>query len=273
MGGTGTRVCLLQEPDQPQRWTDRGGNLALDADNVIHNIVALVRETGPEAACLGLAGARTAPDARARLEAAIAPFTNRAVVMSDADLALETAFGPDEDGIVICAGTGTVAVARLAGATHVVGGHGFLYGDEGGGFAIGRQLISETLRCRDLGRPDAADLVAQVETLLGMPLDDFVVETYRTFGNRAALAALATTVGTLHHPAAEHVVTCAATAVVRLGRDARSRFGDLPIRFTGGVFRVPAMAQAVREALNGQPVTAPAADAAAHVAAHLAAAP
>jgi N-acetylglucosamine kinase-like BadF-type ATPase len=60
-------------------------------------------------------------------------------VTTDGAIALQAAFG-DEPGIVVVAGTGSVAWARLPGGAMLrVGGLGALLGDQGSGFDIGRQ--------------------------------------------------------------------------------------------------------------------------------------
>src|SRR5205085_11883464 len=136
MGGSNTRAYLMQEPAAPRSWQAPGGNLALDPEAALAVLLPLVREAAPAGACLGLAGARTAPDAVAWLAVELARQAGRVTLMTDADLALTAAFGTEADGIVVCAGTGSVAAVRHAGATHLVGGHGFLLDDAGSAYDI-----------------------------------------------------------------------------------------------------------------------------------------
>lgn len=69
-------------------------------------------------------------------ETGIAP---RVAVVTDAAIALEAAFG-DGAGIVLIAGTGSIAWARLEGGTQArVGGLGPALGDHGSGYDLGRQ--------------------------------------------------------------------------------------------------------------------------------------
>jgi N-acetylglucosamine kinase-like BadF-type ATPase len=57
------------------------------------------------------------------------------------------------DGIVVIAGTGSVAFARDSkGEDVMVGGWGFLFGDEGSGFAIARDALASAMRSQDAGR-------------------------------------------------------------------------------------------------------------------------
>lgn len=61
-------------------------------------------------------------------------------------------------GVSIAAGTGVACLAvPQDGEPRVIGGHGFLLGDEGGAFWIGRRGLNEVLRTVD-GREDAASL-------------------------------------------------------------------------------------------------------------------
>jgi N-acetylglucosamine kinase-like BadF-type ATPase len=243
MGGSGTRAYLLQAATDPLAWEAPGGNLALAPEQALDVLVPLVRRAAPEVACLGLAGARTSPEVVDRLVAELAAQLRSVIVMTDAELALAAAFSPLSDGIVLCAGTGSVAVVRKDGVVHHLGGHGFLFGDAGSAFDIGRRLVAATLRDRDRG---GKSLVDQVEPLLGVPLDDFVRDRYLEPADRFQLARLAEDVATLSHPIAHEIVGEAAAGLVKLVASARDRFGQLPVRLVGGVFRIPAVAEKLR---------------------------
>src|SRR5918999_1498244 len=72
-----------------------------------------------------------------------------AVGVSDGGLALAGAFerGP---GIVVSAGTGSIAVARDAnGVRRRIGGYGWQMGDEGSGYAMGRAALGAVSRAHD----------------------------------------------------------------------------------------------------------------------------
>ena len=71
---------------------------------------------------------------------------NPCMIVSDADAALEGAFagGP---GIIIISGTGSIALGKDSfGKVARSGGYGYLLGDEGSGFWIGREAMR---RCLD----------------------------------------------------------------------------------------------------------------------------
>lgn len=54
-----------------------------------------------------------------------------------------------EAGVVVIAGTGSIGFARNDGATALVGGWGFLFGDEGSAFWLAREALSDAMRDDD----------------------------------------------------------------------------------------------------------------------------
>ena len=73
------------------------------------------------------------------------------VVGHDAPGALAGVFAGGE-GVIVLAGTGSVACGEtLDGRFARVGGHGYLFGDEGGGFAIARDALAAALWAEDSG--------------------------------------------------------------------------------------------------------------------------
>ena len=84
-------------------------------------------------------------------------FADRVVVIADTEIALAAAFG-DRPGIVVTAGTGSVAIGRdHAGRLHRAGGLGWQMGDEGSGYAIGRAALGAVGRAAD-GRSPRTEL-------------------------------------------------------------------------------------------------------------------
>ncbi len=76
-------------------------------------------------------------------------FADRVMVVGDTEIALAAAF-QDRPGIVVTAGTGSMAVARDPGGTlHRAGGFGWQMGDEGSGYAIGRAALGAVGRAAD----------------------------------------------------------------------------------------------------------------------------
>ena len=86
-------------------------------------------------------------------------FTDRLVVTTDIEIALEAAFG-QSPGIVLLAGTGSFGAARLADGRIVrQGGYGWQMGDDGSAYAIGRAALVTVGRGHD-GRGPATSLEA-----------------------------------------------------------------------------------------------------------------
>ncbi len=84
-------------------------------------------------------------------------FAERVIVTGDTDMALAAAFA-DRPGMVVTAGTGSIAVARdPAGRLHRAGGFGWQMGDEGSGYAIGRAALGAVGRAAD-GRSPRTEL-------------------------------------------------------------------------------------------------------------------
>jgi glucosamine kinase len=78
------------------------------------------------------------------------------VVTTDIEIALAAAFA-DGPGIVVSAGTGSVAVGRdRTGKQHRIGGYGWQMGDEGSGYAIGRASLGAVSRAVDGRSPKTA---------------------------------------------------------------------------------------------------------------------
>ncbi|MFJ5271727.1 N-acetylglucosamine kinase [Streptomyces sp. NPDC088358] len=92
-------------------------------------------------------------------------------VSSDIEAAFASAPGTPADGLALVAGTGAVAT-RVAGrrCTATVDGDGWLLGDDGSGFWIGRGAVRAALRMAD-GRGGPTTLARAVGVALGLPAD------------------------------------------------------------------------------------------------------
>jgi glucosamine kinase len=106
---------------------------------------------------VGAAGAGREPE-RDELRKALRTenLATTVVVATDIEIALTAAFdeGP---GIVVSAGTGSVAVGRdREGKRHRIGGYGWQMGDEGSGYAIGRAALGAVSRAADGRSPRTA---------------------------------------------------------------------------------------------------------------------
>jgi N-acetylglucosamine kinase-like BadF-type ATPase len=104
------------------------------------------------AACCGMSGS---PADKQAILSEILP-AETLVTTNDAVIALAGATA-GEPGIITIAGTGSIAFGRNAqGRAARVGGWGYIFGDEGGGFDIVRQALRAALRCEEGWGPPTA---------------------------------------------------------------------------------------------------------------------
>lgn len=75
------------------------------------------------------------------------------------------------EAIVAVCGTGAAACAWQGGGRYRVDGHGYLLGDEGGGFSIGRSVLASCLRDED-GRGPATAMTGICRGELGMTVTE-----------------------------------------------------------------------------------------------------
>ena len=141
-------------------------------------------------ALVGAAGAGRAPEQEA-LAAAItaAGVAERVGVRSDVEIALAAAFD-DKPGILINAGTGSIAYARTQdGRLHRAGGYGWQLGDEGGGYWVGRRALAAAARAHD-GLEESSTLLERVLVALDLQTFDDLIRWTAT-ATPAQVAALA----------------------------------------------------------------------------------
>ncbi|HEX2217689.1 MAG TPA: BadF/BadG/BcrA/BcrD ATPase family protein [Gemmatimonadales bacterium] len=183
VGGSKTAVgvseggAVLARADGPGAAVRPGRALAsagMIAEVVRRALAGVGRLTG-DVLLVGAAGAGRDPE-RSELAKALRAETlaSHVAVTTDVELALAGAFeaGP---GIVVSAGTGSIAVGRDAsGARRRIGGYGWQMGDEGSGYAIGRAALGAVSRAHD-GRSPKTALTERVLTATRSPdFDDLV---------------------------------------------------------------------------------------------------
>lgn len=130
----------------------------LGVEGAAERLASLVREAhaGHLAAVVaGVAGAGREADREALSEALATRLGGaRVMILADVDLALDAAFGTDGAGMIVVAGTGSIACAREASGRIVrAGGWGRVLGDEGGGYDLGARGLSAVADALD-GGPD-----------------------------------------------------------------------------------------------------------------------
>jgi N-acetylglucosamine kinase-like BadF-type ATPase len=167
-GGTGTRALLSKGGARHAELSGGPANAsAIGAVAAARSITDIVRAIAgnerPDAIVVGAAGAGRARVSES-IERALRDLFPRAriAVGDDAPVALRAAI-PAGPGIVLVAGTGSVAYAEHAQRRARIGGAGYLLGDEGSAFSIGLAAIRLYARTLD-GRVNAdetTDLVAR----------------------------------------------------------------------------------------------------------------
>ncbi|MBI3004685.1 MAG: hypothetical protein HYY49_04630 [Ignavibacteriales bacterium] len=112
------------------------------------------------------------------------------VIESDARIALEGAFRA-KLGIILIAGTGSIAFAKDSkGDIHRVGGWGRTLGDEGSGYAIGREGLNAVTKDLD-GRGKHTTLTKLVEKQFGFSNQESIITAvYRENFDIASVAPL-----------------------------------------------------------------------------------
>ncbi|MET8077994.1 BadF/BadG/BcrA/BcrD ATPase family protein [Streptomyces sp. NPDC005303] len=190
-GGTRTRVVLAAAADGRVLGEGTGGAgnaMTVPVPQLTDHLTEALARVVPEEARVrvvavtgGFAGATAASEddpgtgrARTALTEALRRLgipTGRVGVCSDIEAAFAAAPGTPSEGLALVAGTGAVAM-RITGrhATTTVDGDGWLLGDEGSGFWIGRSAVRAALRMAD-GRGRPTVLAGWVGSTLGLPVD------------------------------------------------------------------------------------------------------
>jgi glucosamine kinase len=238
-GGTGSRAVVVEDGVVVSRHEFGPMNVLLHRDSV-RRLAELLRETEVDVAGLGLAGVQAAEDAR---KVAVALRERSAVpvaVTDDSEVALLGAFD-GAPGVIVIAGTGSIACGRDATGTTVrVGGHGFLLGDEGAGYWIGRECVRAALRARDGLGPRTAlqDVVASV---FEGDLTNAIRRVHESPRDRPLLAQLVPLIATLDDQVAADLLDRAADHLAALADALQRRLGPLPVAMAGGIFRIDAV--------------------------------
>jgi len=266
-GGTKT-VCLLANAEGRILSESRGGGANLQAagelevEKVLHGVMEDAigdRDVRPAAVCLGIAGVDRPADAEAvRGIMRRLGFKSRTLIVNDALVALVAGVG-DNPGVVLVAGTGSIAYGRdAAGRAARSGGWGYLLGDEGGGFWIGRSALAAVVRQFD-GRAPATLLTDLVlaEMRLASPTE-LIHAIYDKGLQRRAIAGIAAVV----QRAADAGDAVASEILTKAGAEltaaAASVIGRLGMRgdvfrtvLAGGIFRaIPALVVDVQTRLS-----------------------
>ncbi len=240
-GGTGTRAVVTRGGQVLDRLSGGPLNVLLHAD-ALDRLALMISSSGATEAGLGLAGVRTPVEAD-RIAAELESRTGAVVAVGDdAESALLGAFA-GAPGIVVIAGTGSAAYGRAAdGRTCRVGGHGYLLGDEGGGYWIGNQAVRLALTSFDGTGTVAPGLEALVRKHFAVDaVGEVEAVVYAAPTDRAALAGLVPSLAASDDPVVAEIFHEAASSLAALVTAVRDRLGPLPVAMIGGVWNVAAV--------------------------------
>ena len=253
-GGTKT-VCLLADEQGAVIAEGRGpgANLHAAGELAVEKVLHQVMEAAigdlpivPSAICLGIAGVDREDEARiVRALMRRIGYKSRVLVVNDALIALVAGAG-DAPGIVIIAGTGSIAYGRnAAGEAARAGGWGHMIGDEGSGYWIGREALAAVMRAAD-GRGPETRLTAEILAHFGV---DIVSQLPRIVYDRemprvavAALGPIVQRVGEQGDAVATRILERATDELVLAAQSVAARLEMRGDEFTfylaGGAFRV-----------------------------------
>jgi glucosamine kinase len=260
-GGTSTRAALVDAAGAVLG-TGRGEGAnpnahapEVAAGRIADAITAALGTRDPgevRASVVGMAGVSKLSDVRvaAVFDAAWARIGLTGVrVVADAEVAYASATSAP-DGTVLVAGTGSIAgrirKRRLAGTA---GGYGWLLGDEGSAYWLGREAVRSTLEALGRGRSLDGLPSAVVAAALGLSGLDVRTDAERLAASRALitmanaeapvrLARFAPLVSAAHdagEPAAREIVTRAAELLVANALAAREPGESTPVVLVGSV--------------------------------------
>lgn len=236
-GGSGSRARAVAASGRPLAEAE-GPPAAVDPRDpagaagrvaaLVRGVLASAGARAPSAAlCASLAGAGRREPRRAvgaaLSEAGVARLVR---VETDVEAALRDAFGPAGDGILLAAGTGSVALARAGGRTARAGGWGPLLGDEGGGYDLARRALRAVARAAD-GRAPPTALSERLRSTAGAE-DPRALIDWAAGADRRELSALAPVVLAAADggdPVARRLAAQAAASLAAAVRAARRRVG------------------------------------------------
>ena len=162
------------------------------------------------------------------------------------------------DGINVVSGTGSISYGERAGRRARAGGWGELFGDEGSAYWIAVRGLSAFSRMSD-GRQPPGPLLDRVREHFAAVVDLDVLDVVlnQWGGDRGRVAALCPVVvgaAEAGDACAAGIVQEAAVELVRLVEASRWRLefparADVPVSYSGGVFKAPLAQEAFRREL------------------------
>jgi N-acetylglucosamine kinase-like BadF-type ATPase len=242
-----------------------GANLQTHGELEVEKVMdGILEELDPTrsragAVCLGIAGVDRPQDEQViRGILRRLGYRERARVVNDAAIAL-AAGAPDRVGIVVLAGTGSIAYgADGSGRSVRAGGYGFLLADEGSAYWFGHQALRLAVRAADGRGPETLLRPLLFEALDVTSVQDLVPRVYERGLPKHRIAALAPQVQKARDqgdPLAADLIERGAQELALAARAVAARldFGgrEHPVVLAGGAFKAcPAMVPPLEKALG-----------------------
>lgn len=204
---------------------------------VLSEIKAQIKELRVESVYMGITGVTHDGSIQNQIKLV---FDCDSQIVSDIELAYRANFS-EGNGILLYAGTGSVSFAiDEEGQTHQIGGWGYLLGDEGAGYWIGRESIRHALSVIESNAGRTPDSLATL-VLKAMNASDWnSVKSFVYSQERAKIAALSAIVNMAaakNDADAILILTKAAAHLAELVNrmDKQLVRKALPVTFTGGI--------------------------------------
>jgi glucosamine kinase len=279
VGGSATRWHCTDEAGAPVLSGSENGfsghvyrpDVLVRAEN---SIEAIRRQIGPvDAIVAGITGlSRETPEALRLYELLAAAFETSAItLMSDIELACRSVFAPGT-GILVYAGTGSIAAHVMADGTIVTaGGKGVLIDDAGGGYWIAIRALRAILRAEDTQPASGWSTQlgqAMAETLGGKDWPSVRQAVYGSERGEIGMLALPVAhAATAGDSIAQAILIDAGLELANLARMLEGRIGLHPITLGGRASALhPIIFEGLRDALPDRNMSLKEIDAAASAA-------
>lgn len=148
-GGTFTRFVLFNQDGEAIKRIETSSvhymkvgfsGIATTFAHVKSEFLAAGHDLDDAKIAIGMAGYGSDAAIRASIEEAVYSVFAHALIVSDAALAMASALD-NQDGVYVISGTGSIALRKLGCEQQRSGGFGYLLGDEGSAFWIGKRLL------------------------------------------------------------------------------------------------------------------------------------
>lgn len=244
-GGSRTIAALARGERILQTRTWEGANVATRGiDGAVETIARCIENVleGEVPAAIGIGVAGGGDDSLLeRLRARLNPRfpAARMILAHDARMALRATV-PKGDGMVVVAGTGSIAYAEIGKQSFRAGGYGYLFGDPGSGYAIGAAALRRLLVALESGTIENAMLDELASYVGGRTRAAILARFYKSPTPVADIAGCAPIVlshaeagddiaGAIVDDAANELCEMIGIVVTRCNRPA------LPLAFSGGL--------------------------------------